>query len=52
WIRGLHEPTGLASGDGVMYVADADAHRIAVVDEATGALTALEIEWPADAADR
>lgn len=46
WIRGLHEPTGLAWGDGVVYVADANAHRIAVVDETTGAVTPLEIEWP------
>ena len=47
WVRGLHEPSGAAFGDGVVYVADADAHRVAVVDERTGEVGALEIELPA-----
>ena len=42
WVRGLHEPGGLAVGDGVVYVADTNAHRVAVVDEA-GAVEELEI---------
>jgi DNA-binding beta-propeller fold protein YncE len=45
WIRGLHEPTGLAFGEGVVYVADTDAHRIAVVDLETKLLTPLELKW-------
>jgi DNA-binding beta-propeller fold protein YncE len=36
WIRGLHEPGGLAIGDGMVYVADTNANRIAVVDERSG----------------
>lgn len=43
WIRGLHEPSGLALGDGVVYVADTNAHRVAVVDMQTGEVGALEI---------
>jgi DNA-binding beta-propeller fold protein YncE len=43
WVRGLHEPGGVAFGAGRVYVADTNAHRIAVVDEATGAVAALEI---------
>ncbi len=34
WVRGFHEPSGLAMGNGVVYVADTNAHRIAVVDSA------------------
>ena len=44
WVRGLHEPGGLALGDGVVYVADTNAHRIAVVDESTGEVGELTIE--------
>jgi DNA-binding beta-propeller fold protein YncE len=47
WVRGLHEPAGAAFGDGVVYVADTDAHRVAVVDAGTGAVDALEIVLPA-----
>lgn len=43
WIRGLHEPGGLAVGDGLVYVADTNAHRIAVVDERTGAVEPLPL---------
>lgn len=43
WVRGLHEPGGLALGAGVVYVADTNAHRVAVIDEPTGAVGELEI---------
>jgi hypothetical protein len=44
WVRGFHEPGGLACDRerGVVYVADTNAHRIAVVDE-QGAISTLEI---------
>lgn len=45
WLRGLHEPCGLALGDGVVYVADTDSHRVAVVDLETKVLAALEMTW-------
>ena len=48
WVRGLHEPSGAAFGEGVVYVADADAHRVAVVEERTGEIGTLEIELPTD----
>jgi DNA-binding beta-propeller fold protein YncE len=44
WVRGLHEPGGVAIGDGLVYVADTNAHRVAVADEATGAVSTLEID--------
>ena len=43
-VRGLHEPGGVACGDRGIYVADTNAHRVVVVDEATGDVTPLEIE--------
>ena len=43
WVRGLHEPAGLALGSGRVYVADTNAHRIAVVDEAGGGIETLEL---------
>jgi hypothetical protein len=46
WRRGLHEPGGLALGDGVVYVADTNAHRGVVVGEATGEMDELEIMLP------
>jgi hypothetical protein len=46
WRRGLHEPGGLALGDGVVYVADTNAHRVVVVGEATGEMDELEIMLP------
>ena len=46
WVRGLHEPAGAAFGDGVVYVADTNAHRIAVVDERTGEVGELEVVPP------
>ena len=44
WVRGFSEPTGVAIGGDVAYVADTNAHRIAVVSMATGAVETLEIE--------
>jgi DNA-binding beta-propeller fold protein YncE len=32
WVRGLHEPGGIAIGPRGVYVADTNAHRIAVID--------------------
>jgi DNA-binding beta-propeller fold protein YncE len=51
WVRDLHEPGGVAFGAGRVYVADTNAHRIAVVDEATGAVAALEIAEGAEGAE-
>jgi len=31
WVRGLHEPGGIAGGERGVYVADTNAHRIVVV---------------------
>jgi hypothetical protein len=36
WVRGLHEPSGLAVTDRHVYVADTNAHRIAVVHRDDG----------------
>ena len=44
WVRGLHEPEGLALAEQAVYVADTNAHRIAVVDRASGAVQPLVIE--------
>ena len=43
WIGGLHEPGGLAIGETKIYVADTNAHRIAVVDEQSGEVATLEL---------
>ena len=43
WVRGLHEPGGVAVGAGVAYVADTNAHRVAVVDETSGVVEEVEI---------
>jgi len=45
WVRGLHEPGGAALGDGVVYVADTNAHRIATVSLADGTIETLSLEW-------
>lgn len=44
WVRGFHEPSGLAAAGGMVYVADTNAHRIAVVDptRAIGELTIID----------
>ena len=44
WVRGFNEPAGLAIGRGVVYVADTNAHRIAIVSETTNEVTELAIE--------
>jgi hypothetical protein len=44
WVRGLHEPSGLAFGDRAVYVADTNAHRVAVVELASGKVSSLEID--------
>ena len=49
WVRGLHEPGGAAVGDGVVYVADTNAHRIAVVSLASAAVGTLPLDWGAAA---
>ncbi len=45
WVRGFAEPGGAALGDGVVYVADTNAHRIAVVALADGTVTTLSLDW-------
>ena len=44
WVRGLHEPSGLAIGERFVYVADTNAHRVAVVDRRSGHTGTLIIE--------
>ena len=43
WVGGLHEPTGLAIGERAAYVADTNAHRVAVVDLASKTVRSLLI---------
>jgi hypothetical protein len=43
WVRGFHEPGGVAAGEHHAYVADTNAHRIMVVEYSTGAVRELEI---------
>ena len=45
WVRGLHEPGGAALGDGVVHVADTNAHRIATVSLDDGRVATLELDW-------
>ena len=44
WVRGLHEPSGVAIGERAVYVADTNAHRIAVVDRQSAVVTTLTID--------
>jgi NHL repeat-containing protein len=44
WVRGLHEPEGLALDARFVYVADTNAHRIAVVERSSGSIQPLVIE--------
>lgn len=44
WVRGLHEPGGLALDERLAYVADTNAHRIAVVRRDDGSVQPLVIE--------
>lgn len=43
WLRGFHEPGGLAAAEHHVYVADTNAHRIMVADYANGTMQELEI---------
>ena len=43
WVRGLHEPGGIAAGSRGAYVADTNAHRIVVADWASAELHPVEI---------
>ncbi|HEV7444505.1 MAG TPA: alkyl hydroperoxide reductase [Steroidobacteraceae bacterium] len=43
WVRGFHEPGGVAAGEHHAYVADTNAHRIMVVEFSTGTMQELEI---------
>jgi thiol-disulfide isomerase/thioredoxin len=43
WLDGFAEPGGVAVAGGAAYVADTNAHRVAVVDLATGAVDALAL---------
>jgi hypothetical protein len=43
WVRGLHEPGGIAAGARGAYVADTNAHRIVVADWASAELHPVEI---------
>jgi DNA-binding beta-propeller fold protein YncE len=43
WVRGLHEPSGVAIGDRAAYVADTNAHRIVVVELGSGETHPLRI---------
>ena len=44
WVRGFHEPSGVAIGEQAVYVADTNAHRIAVVDRQSAAVATLAID--------
>jgi DNA-binding beta-propeller fold protein YncE len=43
WVRGLHEPGGIAIGARGAYVADTNAHRIVLIDWASAELHPVEI---------
>jgi hypothetical protein len=43
WVRGFAEPSGLVYHDSQVYVADTNAHRVAVIDEATAAVDTLTV---------
>jgi DNA-binding beta-propeller fold protein YncE len=44
WVRGFHEPSGLAIGEHAVYVADTNAHRVTVVDLLSGEVEPLIVE--------
>jgi sugar lactone lactonase YvrE len=48
WLRGFHEPSGLAIDLRRVYVADTNAHRIAVVDRAAGDTRTLTLTGGTD----
>jgi hypothetical protein len=43
WVRGFHEPGGVAAGEHHAYVADTNAHRIMVVEYGTETMQELEL---------
>jgi hypothetical protein len=43
WLRGFAEPSGVAIANGLAYVADTNAHRIAVAALAGGEVEELEL---------
>jgi DNA-binding beta-propeller fold protein YncE len=43
WVRGLHEPGGVALGARGAYVADTNAHRIAVADWESDEVQSLDV---------
>jgi hypothetical protein len=43
WVRGLHEPGGVALGARGAYVADTNAHRIAVADWGSDGVQSLDV---------
>lgn len=44
WLRGFHEPSGLAMDARRVYVADTNAHRIAIIDRRSESIRELQIE--------
>lgn len=44
WLRGFHEPSGLAIDARLVYVADTNAHRIAIVNRENNMVRELRIE--------
>jgi DNA-binding beta-propeller fold protein YncE len=44
WLRELHEPAGLAVADRLVYVADTNAHRVAVIHRERGLVGDLALE--------
>jgi hypothetical protein len=43
WLRGLAEPSGVAIANGLAYVADTNAHRVAVAPLGGGEVEELEL---------
>jgi hypothetical protein len=43
WLRGFREPSGVALSESHIYVADTNAHRIAIVNRATGVIDELRL---------
>ena len=44
WVRGLHEPGGVAVGARGVYVADTNAHRIVVAEWESGTVRTVAVE--------
>ena len=44
WLRGFHEPSGVAIGERFVYVADTNAHRVAVVERGSREVHSLVID--------